>query len=287
MKKLFSLILTLLIVSILLSGCGAKEFDSSSEIVVVTREEGSGTRGAFVELTGVEEKGTDGTKMDMTTKEAITQMKTDTVLTSISGNDYAIGYVSTGSLNDTVKALSIDGVNPSTENIINESYKLSRPFNIVTKGESDLLTKDFIEFIMSKEGQEVVGKSYISMDDNAQIYGGKKPSGKIVVAGSSSVTPIMEKLVESYLAINTSATIEVQQSDSSSGIQAVIDGNANIGMSSRGLKESEKSELENIAIALDGIAVIVNPSNALTNITIENVKSIFIGKVTKWNEIIK
>ena len=283
MKKIINLFLILVLV--LLVGCGNKGFDSSSDIIVVSREEGSGTRGAFVELTGVEEKGTDGTKVDKTTKEAITQMKTDTVLTSISGNEYSIGYVSTGSLNETVKALKIDGVEPTTENIKNGSYKISRPFNIATKGELDLLSKDFIDFIMSGDGQEVVGKSYISVDDNAPPYKGTNPTGKIVIAGSSSVTPIMEKLVEAYLAINTNATIEVQQSDSSAGIKAAIDGTANIGMSSRELKDSEKSELQDISIALDGIAVIVSPSNTITNLSIENVKSIFIGEVIKWNEI--
>ncbi len=287
MKKIVRLALTLLLVSILLAGCSGKGFESSSDIVVVSREEGSGTRGAFVELTGIVEKGTDGKKVDRTTKEAITQMKTDTVLTSVSGNHNSIGYVSTGSLNDTVKALSINGVEPTTENIKNGTYKISRPFNIATKGELDILSKDFIDFIMSQEGQQVVGKSYISVDDNGSPFNGTKPTGKIVIAGSSSVTPIMEKLVEAYLAINTNATIEVQQSDSSAGMKAVIDGTANIGMSSRELKDSEKSELNDISIALDGIAVIVNPSNTITDLTIENVKSIFISEIIKWNEIIK
>lgn len=285
-KKIIRLVLTLFLIS-LLAACGPKSFDSSSEIVVVTREEGSGTRGAFVELTGVEEKGAEGTKVDRTTKEAITQMKTDTVLTSVSGNQYSIGYVSTGSLNDTVKVLSIDGTKPTTENIKNGSYKISRPFNIATKGELDLLSKDFIDFIMSSEGQEIVGKSYISVNDNPSPYNGTKATGKIVIAGSSSVTPIMEKLVETYLAINRNATIEVQQSDSSAGMKAVIDGTANIGMSSRELKDSEKSELMDMPIALDGIAIVVNPSNPITDLTIENLKSIFIGEIIKWNEITK
>lgn len=285
-KKIIRLVLTLFLIS-LLTACGPKSFDSSSEIVVVTREEGSGTRGAFVELTGVEEKGAEGTKVDRTTKEAITQMKTDTVLTSVSGNQYSIGYVSTGSLNDTVKVLSIDGTKPTTENIKNGSYKISRPFNIATKGELDLLSKDFIDFIMSSEGQEIVGKSYISVNDNPSPYNGTKATGKIVIAGSSSVTPIMEKLVETYLAINRNATIEVQQSDSSAGMKAVIDGTANIGMSSRELKDSEKSELMDMPIALDGIAIVVNPSNPITDLTIEDLKSIFIGEIIKWNEITK
>ncbi len=297
MKKIISLVLSFILVASILVGCSSnnvgentggsnkKEFDLSKEIVVVTREEGSGTRGAFVELTGVEEKDGSGKKVDRTTKEAITQMKTDTVLTTVAGNEYAIGYVSTGSLNDTVKALSVDGVAPTTENIKNGSYKIARPFNIATKGEISSLAQDFIDFIMSKEGQEVVSKSYIAVDDNADSYAGSKPSGKIVVAGSSSVTPVMEKLREAYIAINPNAQIEVQQSDSSAGMQAAIDGTADIGMASRALKDSEKAELEDLAIALDGIAVITHTSNTMDNLTLDNVKNIFIGEIVNWSDI--
>lgn len=296
MKKIFSLTLSFILIASILVGCksnnqggenvgtNTNSFDLSNEIVVVTREEGSGTRGAFVELTGVEEKD-GGKKVDRTTKEAITQMKTDTVLTTVAGNEYAIGYVSTGSLNDTVKALNIDGIAPTTENIKSGSYKIARPFNIATKGEVSELAQDFIDFIMSKEGQEVVSKSYIAVDDNANPYSGTKPTGKIVVAGSSSVTPVMEKLREAYIAINTNAQIEVQQSDSSAGMQAAIDGTADIGMASRALKISEKAELKDIAIALDGIAVITHPTNTLTDISLENVKNVFIGELINWSDI--
>ena len=222
MKKIITLLLSFILVASLLIGCKSNnqgeenvtntnvkenkdaknDFNLSEEIVVVTREEGSGTRGAFVELTGVEEKDGTGKKIDRTTKEAITQMKTDTVLTTVAGNEYAIGYVSTGSLNDTVKALNVDGIAPTTENIKNGSYKIARPFNIATKGDISEIAKDFIDFIMSKEGQEVVSKSYIAVDDNAAPYNGSKPTGKIVIAGSSSVTPVMEKLREAYIKIN-------------------------------------------------------------------------------------
>lgn len=306
MKKIISLVLTGILVASFLIGCTPKkedkvnignagnvetpkvdtnEFDTSSDIVVVTREEGSGTRGAFVELTGIEEKDSSGNKVDRTTKEAITQMKTDTVLTTVAGNEYAIGYVSTGSLKDTVKALNIDGIAPTTDNIKNGSYKIARPFNIATKGEISEISQDFIDFIMSKEGQEVVAKSYIAIDDNAAPYSGAKPTGKIVVAGSSSVTPVMEKLRESYLAINPNAVIEVQQSDSSAGMKAAIDGTADIGMASRALKDSEKTELKDIAIALDGIAVITHTENSLNDLRIENVKSIFVGDMIKWSDV--
>lgn len=290
MKKIISLALTGILAASLLTGCGANSdksegFDTSSDIVVVTREEGSGTRGAFVELTGIEEKDSSGNKVDRTTKEAITQMKTDTILTSVAGNESAIGYVSTGSLNDTVRAVKIDGVEPTAENIKNGSYKIARPFNIATKGEVSEVAQDFIDFIMSKEGQDVVAKSYIAIDDNAVTYSGSKPTGKIVVAGSSSVTPVMEKLREAYIAINTNAVIEVQQSDSSAGMKAATDGTADIGMASRALKDSEKAELKDIAIALDGIAVITHTTNTITDLTIENVKSIFIGEMIKWSDI--
>lgn len=288
MKKIISLSLLSLMLVTFLAGCGSKAgFNTNSDIVVVTREEGSGTRGAFVELTSIEEKGADGTKVDKTTKEAITQMKTDTVLTTVAGNQVSIGYISTGSLNNTVKAVKIDGVDPTSENIKNGSYKIARPFNIATKGEANGLAKDFIDFIMSTEGQEVVSNNYIAVNDNATPYSGSKPSGKIVVGGSSSVSPVMEKLREAYLLVNSNAEIEVQQSDSSSGIKAAIDGTVDIGMSSRALKDSEKLELKELSIALDGIAVIVNTNNTLTDLTLENVKTIFIGETIKWNEIIK
>ncbi|WP_353097622.1 substrate-binding domain-containing protein [Tissierella praeacuta] len=308
MKKIITLILSFVLVASILTGCksnnegekdldtGAntkvekekdnkKEFDTSNEIVVVTREEGSGTRGAFIELTGVEEKDGSGKKIDRTTKEAITQMKTDTILTTVAGNEYAIGYVSTGSLNDTVKTLNVDSIAPTTENIKNGSYKIARPFNIATKNEVSEVANDFIDFIMSKEGQEVVSNNYIAIDDNAEPYNGSKPAGKIVVAGSSSVTPVMEKLRESYLSINPNAQIEVQQSDSSAGMQAAIDGTCDIGMASRALKDSEKAELKDIAIALDGIAVITNPANTLNDISLENIKNVFIGELINWSDI--
>ncbi|MBU5428337.1 substrate-binding domain-containing protein [Tissierella pigra] len=300
MKKIVALALSLVLALSLLAGCKSnnqdgenietgknnkKEFDSSKEIVVVTREEGSGTRGAFVELTGIEEKDGNGNKVDKTTKEAITQMKTDTVLTTVAGDEYAIGYVSTGSLQDTIKALSIDGIKPTTENIKNGSYKIARPFNVATKHDVSEITHDFIDYIMSKEGQEVVSQSYIAIDDNAEPYKGSKPAGKIVVAGSSSVTPVMEKLREAYLEINPNAEIEIQQSDSSAGIKAATDGTCDIGMASRALKDSEITGLQNMEIALDGIAVIINPNNTLTDISLENVKKVFTGEFTNWSDI--
>ncbi|MGL5512061.1 MAG: substrate-binding domain-containing protein, partial [Sporomusa sp.] len=262
--------------------------DTNKAINVVSREDGSGTRGAFVELFGVEEKGADGKKKDMTTKEAIIANKTDIMMTNIATDRAAIGYVSLGSLNNTIKALEIDGVKPTADNIKNSSYKISRPFNIVTKGQASGLTKDFIDFILSADGQAVVVKGgYIAINDQAKAYAGSKPSGKIVVAGSSSVTPIMEKLKEAYVKTNPNATIEIQMSDSTAGTTGAINGTCDIGMASRSLKDSEKEKLTGIEIALDGIAVIVNNNNSLTGLTKLDVKNIFTGKVVKWNEVKK
>ena len=260
----------------------ANAFDTSKKIVVVSREDGSGTRGAFIELLGIEQKGDDGSKKDRTTKDAEIASKTDVMLTNISTNAYAIGYVSMGSLNDDVKALKVDGVEATADNVKNKTYPLARPFNIATKGEATGLAKDFIDFILSKEGQEVVSDGYIQINDAAPAYAGTKPEGKIVISGSSSVTPIMEKLREAYLKINTNAEIEIQQSDSTAGMTDAINGNCDIGMASRDLKDSEKAQLQSIEIALDGIAVIVNPKNTVDSLSADSIAKIFMGNAETW-----
>lgn len=266
----------------------AAEAQSLTEnIVVISREDGSGTRGAFIELMGVEVKDEAGNKSDMTTPGAVIANKTDVMLTQVAGNKAAIGYVSLGSLNDTVKALAIDGVEATNENVKNGSYAVARPFNIATKGtpEEGSLTADFIAFILSKEGQEVISDGYIPVDDAAPAYAGTKPSGKITVGGSSSVTPIMEKLKEAYVALNPNATIELQQSDSTAGMTSTIDGAYDIGMASRELKDSEKAELTGTQIAIDGIAVIVNPENPVSDLSQEAVRAIFTGETTNWADV--
>lgn len=294
MKKILSLVSVLILGITVLAGCGNNSAtnqnttDTNKPINVVSREDGSGTRGAFVELFGVEEKSADGKKKDMTTKEAIIANKTDIMMTNIATDRAAIGYVSLGSLNNTIKALEIDGIKPTAATIKNGTYKISRPFNIVTKGQAAGLAKDFIDFILSADGQAVVVKGgYIAINDQAKAYAGSKPSGKIVVAGSSSVTPIMEKLKEAYVKINPNATIEIQMSDSTAGTTGAINGTCDIGMASRSLKDSEKQKLTGIEIALDGIAVIVNNNNSLTGLTKLDIKNIFTGKVVKWNEVKK
>lgn len=289
MKKVFETASILVLATLMFTGCASGDgsgFDMSREISVVSREDGSGTRGAFVELFGIEVKGEDGSRKDTTTKEAIIADKTDIMMTNIASDPYAIGYISLGSLSDTVRALEIDGVAATAENINNGTYKIQRPFNIAVKGEADGVTKDFIGFILSKEGQEVVSANkYIVAYENAPAYAGGRPSGKIVVAGSSSVTPLMEKLKEAYLEVNPNAVIEVQMSDSSSGMTAAMNGTCDIGMASRELKESERAELTDIAIAIDGIAVIVNKDNAIINLTAEQVKEIYTGVITNWSGV--
>ncbi len=264
-------------------------FDTSKEIKVISREEGSGTRGAFIELFGIEEKDADGNKVDMTTVEADTTSSTSVMMTAVAGNAYAIGYISLGSLNDTVKAIKIDGVEASVENVKAGTYQVARPFNIAVKEGLSEVAQDFIDFIMSAEGQKVIEEAgYVTVADDAAAYSGSKPEGKIVVAGSSSVTPVMEKLKEAYLAINTNAEIEVQQSDSSNGMAWAIDGTCDIGMASRELKDSELEKgLIPTVIAMDGIAVIVNNESVVEELTSEQVKSIFTGERVTWSEIIK
>ena len=292
MKRSIILVMALAITAGLFFGCGGNdnkaEDDASTEesrITVVSREDGSGTRGAFIELAGIIKEGSDGSKKDLTTKEAIIANKTDVMLTNIASDPNAVGYVSLGSLNDSVKALAIDGVECTFENVKNEEYKISRPFNIATKGDASGLAKDFIDFIMSKEGQEVIKDGYIPVNDDAATFAGEKPTGKIVVAGSSSVTPIMEKLKEAYIKQNPNAEIEIQMSDSTAGVTAAMTGTCDIGMASRELKETELSELKGITIAMDGIAVIVNPENKLEGLTLDQVANIFKGEVTTWESL--
>lgn len=290
MKKTLTLALMAAILLPLLTGCSSAEplsnFNTGKDIAVVSREDGSGTRGAFVELFGILEK-TEAGQKDRTTKEAVITKQTDVMMTAVAGDPYAIGYISLGSLNETVKALDIDGAQATAENVQNGTYTVSRPFYLATKGEASELAQDFMAYILSQEGQALIQNNhYIAIDEAAAPYAGSAPSGKLVVAGSSSVTPVMEKLKEAYLVVNPNATLEIQQSDSSAGMNAALEGTADIGMASRELKDSEKAELTPVAIALDGIAVIVNQANPATNLTKDQVRSIFIGETTSWSELI-
>lgn len=296
MKKRIFAVLTATAIAAMMTGCGSSNnsadgsatYGGASDlgmITVVSREDGSGTRGAFIELMGIEQKDADGNKTDMTTVDAMITNKTDVMLSTIAGDPAAIGYVSLGSLNDKVKALQIDGAEATAENVKNGTYKVSRPFNIATKGEPTGVAKDFINYILSADGQKVVSEDYISISDDAAAFETDGSSGKIVVGGSSSVYLLMEKLAEGYEAINAAAEVEVQSSDSTAGMSGAADGTFDIGMASRALKDEEAAELTGTVIANDGIAVIVNNENAITGLTSEQVQKIYTGEITDWSEI--
>lgn len=264
----------------------ADDVSPSGEVSVYSREDGSGTRSAFIELMGVEEKDASGEKVDMTTPAAAITNSTSVMMTSVAGDPNGIGYISLGSLNDTVKAVEVDGVEATAENVKSGTYKVARPFNIVTKDGLSDVAQDFIDFILSADGQAIVEEEgYIAVEDGAAAYVGSGVSGKIVVAGSSSVTPVMEKLAEAYQAINSGVTIEVQQSDSTTGVNMATEGTCDIGMASRELKDSELAELTPTQIAMDGIAVIVNQDNALDDITMDQIRQIYTGEVTDWADV--
>jgi len=262
-------------------------FALAEEINVISREDGSGTRGAFIELFGIEQKNEAGEKVDYTTDECDITNSTSVMMTSVSGNECAIGYISLGSLNDTVKALAIDGAEASVENIKAGTYNVARPFNIATLNETSEAAQDFIAYIMSAEGQAVIeDNGYIAVAEEAESFAGGKTAGKIVVAGSSSVTPVIEKLAEAYMAVNPNVEIELQQSDSSSGMTSTRDGVCDIGMASRALKDSEiESGLSPMTIAMDGIAVIVSNDNPVDGLTSEQVRDIYMGEITDWSEV--
>ncbi len=313
-KKAVTLLMTAALTAAMLAGCGssnaadtaattdttadaeettdaaadtaATDFDTEEDISVYSREDGSGTRGAFIELFGVEEKDANGEKIDNTTEDATITNNTSVMMTGVAGDDYAIGYVSLGSLNDTVKALKIDGVEPTVENIKSDSYKVYRPFNIATKGEVSEAAQDFIDYILSAEGQQIVSdEGYITIDDAAPAFAGGEASGSVTVAGSSSVSPVMEKLAEAYMKLNGNVKIEIQTSDSTTGMTSAIDGVCDIGMASRELKDTETAELTATVIAQDGIAVVVNNNNPIDNLTKDQVKSIYVGETTSWSEV--
>lgn len=301
MKKSMVVTLAAALLLFTVAGCGAKDnygasgtngnaaggaASASGPINVISREDGSGTRGAFIELFGIQGKDSDGKKVDNTIDSAEITNSTSVMLTSIEGDPSAIGYISLGSLGDTVKALKIDGVAPSVAAVKDGTYKISRPFNIATKADLNPTAKDFIAFIMSTEGQNAVEKKgFIRMDDTGAFHG-TKPAGKVVIAGSSSVTPVMESLKEAYVLLNPAAQIEIQQSDSTTGMNSVIEGICDIGMASRELKDSELSQgLDVTVIALDGIVVAINKENPIEGLSRDQVKGIYTGSTTDWAEV--
>ena len=300
MKKLTAVLLALVLV-LGLASCGTPAtndsnndnggesepagFDYSHSINVISREDGSGTRGAFIELFGIEQKDAEGNKVDMTTEEADITNSTAVMMTSVAGDDFSIGYISLGSLDKTVKALQVDGVEATVANIKAGTYKIARPFNIATTADVSAAAQDFISFILSAEGQAVIeDNGYISAVENAAAYAKTDATGEVVVGGSSSVTPVMEKLKEAYAAVNTDVTITIQQSDSTTGMNNAVEGVCDIGMASRELKDSEtEAGLTPTVIAMDGIAVIVSNNNPAANITSEQVLAIYTGELTDWS----
>ena len=294
MRKFFGTALVAALSVACLAGCGSNQAedgntgagDSSAAISVLSREDGSGTRGAFIELFGIEEKDENGEKIDMTTPDASITNSTSVMMSGVANDVNAIGYISLGSLNDTVKALSIDGAEASVENVENGTYGIVRPFNVIVK--EDSLTpvgKDFLNYIMSTDGQAVVtDNGYIAVSDEA--YTSDQSQGKIVVGGSSSVSPVMEKLIEAYSAVNPNAEIELQTTDSTTGVSSTVEGTYDIGMASRDLKDDEAGQgVTSTMIAQDGIAVIVNNDNAVDGLTSDQVKSIFTGETTSWGDL--
>lgn len=261
---------------------------ASGTINVISREDGSGTRGAFIELFGIQEE-KDGEKVDMTTEDASITNSTSVMMTTVAGDENAIGYISLGSLNGTVKAVKIDGAEATAENVADESYKVSRPFNIVTGEKASEAAQDFVSYIMSADGQQIIeDNGYIKADAEAGAYEATDAEGKVVVAGSSSVSPVMEKLKEAYEAVNKNVTVEVQQSDSTTGVTSAAEGICDIGMASRELKDEEKElGLTATVIAQDGIAVVVNTSNETEDLTSDQVKAIFTGETTEWEDLAK
>lgn len=257
-------------------------FDTNREITVITREAGSGTRDAFTELVGILVK-QNGKKKDNTTVEALTIDGTQGVISTVAGNEYAIGYISLGSMNNSVKALKIDGVSPDKLNVKRGTYPIARPFNVATKSQISEIAQDFLDFIMSADGQSIVdANGYVSVLEG-KVYESKNLKGKIVIAGSSSVSPVMEKLKEGYLQKNPGVEIEIQTNDSSSGMLAAKEGTCDIGMASRDLKSSEKDVLNSLTIARDGIAVIVNSKNPQDNLNKETLRQIYTGLIRNWN----
>lgn len=284
--KIQKMIIGAILISSTMGVFAAPKFNSKKSISVLSREDGSGTRGAFIELFGIEKKDANGKKIDYTTDEAAITNSTAVMLTSVAGDNYAIGYVSLGSLNDSVKAVKIDGADATVANINNGSYKISRPFNIAVKEGLSPVAQDFVNFIVSDDGQKIIAANKYIKIQNTKPYSSNKASGKVVVAGSSSVSPVMEKLIEAYKGVNPNAKIELQTSDSTTGVTNAINGTCDIGMASRALKDSEKAKgVKEITIAIDGIAVIVNKLNPVADMTKTQVEQIFTGNITKWSEV--
>lgn len=287
MKHLIAAVLSLVMVFSLAACGGTGNTDgaegSENPIAVISREDGSGTRSAFVELMGIMVD-----DVDNTTVQAEISQSTSVVMTTVAGNPNAIGYVSMGSLSDQVKAIKVDGAEATTDNVKAGNYPVSRPFVVATNDKVSALAEDFIEYIMSAEGQNIISaEGYITIADDAQPYVEKEGiEGKLVLAGSTSVAPVMEVIAENYKALYANVEIEIQQTGSGAGITSTQENACDIGMSSRALKEEELATgLTETTIAMDGIAVVVNPENTVEDLTSEQIRQIFTGEITDWNAV--
>ena len=287
MKKFLALGLCAVMAVTTFVSCGGSNDSSkgaSGDITVVSREEGSGTRSAFVELMGV----VDDDENDITTQNAEITNSTSVMMQTVAGNDAAIGYVSLGSLSDDVKAVKVDGVEATVDNVKSGDYKVSRPFNLVTKENPNELVQDFQKYIMSEDGQATIEKEGYIREENTEEYTPSGLTGKITLAGSTSVAPVMEVLAENYKALNEGVEIEIQQTGSGAGIESAIAGTCDIGMSSRALNDDEISQgLVVTEIALDGIAVIVNNNNSIDDLSTDIIGQIFKGEITTWEDVAK
>lgn len=280
MKKMISAVTAAVLLSTLFVGCAGK---NTSRISVITREEGSGTRTAFTELFGITGEDENGSTTDYTVVTAETTNSASVMLLSVASDPNAIGYISMSAVSEDIKAVIIDGVEPTAENVNNGTYKICRQFNIAVTEDISETAQDFIDFILSDEGQSIVEENgYISQGGNG-AYSGGAPEGTVTVEGSSSVSPVMEKLKEAYLEVNPNAKIVIQQNDSTTGTTSAVNGVCDIAMVSRELTESELSAgLASVSIAVDGIAVIVNPDNPVDSLSSEEVKAIYTGEITEW-----
>ena len=292
MRKILSATIIAVLMLTLLAACGSNDspesgFNANREIIVVSREAGSGTRGAFIEITGVQVSA-DGTTTDRTSAEAVIGTGGNAIMTNVAGDTFAIGYVSAGAIDDRFKAVTIEGVYPNAENILSGAYAIARPFIVITGSELSDVAQDFLNFILSREGQDrVLDRGFVPVDSNAAAFVSNRAGGTVIVGGSTSVEPLMQRLREDYLAINTNATIEVHGTGSGAGITGARDGVVDIGMSSRDIRDSEREFLDQvITIAVDGIAVIVNNDNPVGDLSIEQVRDIFIGQITRWSAVL-
>ena len=277
MKRFLALLSCAVLMAATAVGCGSQ----NEKITVVAREDGSGTRSAFSELMGIVKD-----DKDNTTDTAEVTNSTSVMLTTVAGNKAAIGYVSLGSLNDTVKAVKVDGVEATAENVKAGKYAVSRPFNIVTGKDLTPLAQDFISYILSTDGQAVVDeKGYISVTQG-EAYKASGQTGTLTIAGSTSVAPLMEVLADKYMALNSGVKIEIQQSGSSAGITSTVEGVCQIGMASRELKDSETAKgVTATKIAMDGIAVILNKDNSYSELTSDQIRKIYTGETTRWSDL--